>query len=124
MPYELRAKGRTAQTFDTEDEAVAGARALIHSSGRSRTVTPKSGIPRPASLLRPPRVRHGARISPAKSASDAVGQVRQTWRRLTRDCRAKPSYHSYEIRLSNRGFRPQTVVCENQLHCNHIVSMD
>ena len=29
MPYELRAKGWTAQTFDTEDEAVAGARALI-----------------------------------------------------------------------------------------------
>ena len=38
MPYELRAKGRTVQTFDTEDEAVAGAPALI------RTVTPKSGI--------------------------------------------------------------------------------
>jgi hypothetical protein len=29
MPYELRAKGRTVQTFDTEDEAVAGARELI-----------------------------------------------------------------------------------------------
>jgi hypothetical protein len=26
MPYELRAKGRAVQTFDTEDEAVAGAR--------------------------------------------------------------------------------------------------
>ena len=29
MPYELRAKGRTVQTFDTEDEGVAGARELI-----------------------------------------------------------------------------------------------
>jgi hypothetical protein len=29
MPYELRAKGRAVQTFDTEDEAVAGARELI-----------------------------------------------------------------------------------------------
>ncbi len=29
MPYELRAKGRTVQTFGTEDEAVAGARELI-----------------------------------------------------------------------------------------------
>ena len=29
MPYELRAKGRTEQTFDTEDEAAAAARELI-----------------------------------------------------------------------------------------------
>jgi hypothetical protein len=29
MPYELREKGRAVQTFDTEDEAVAGARELI-----------------------------------------------------------------------------------------------
>jgi hypothetical protein len=29
MPYELRAKGRAVQTFDTEDEAAAGARELI-----------------------------------------------------------------------------------------------
>jgi hypothetical protein len=29
MAYELRANGRTAQTFDTEDAAVAGARELI-----------------------------------------------------------------------------------------------
>jgi hypothetical protein len=29
MPYELRAKGRVVQTFDTEEEAVAGARELM-----------------------------------------------------------------------------------------------
>ena len=29
MPYELREKGRPVQTFDTEDEAVAGARELL-----------------------------------------------------------------------------------------------
>lgn len=29
MPYELRAKGRLVQTFDTEEEAVAGAREIL-----------------------------------------------------------------------------------------------
>jgi hypothetical protein len=29
MPYELRAKGRPVQTFDTEEEAVAGARKIL-----------------------------------------------------------------------------------------------
>ena len=29
MPYELRDKGRTVQTFDTEEEAVDGARELL-----------------------------------------------------------------------------------------------
>src|ERR1700730_9031166 len=29
MPYELRAKGSPVQTFDTEEEAVAGAREIL-----------------------------------------------------------------------------------------------
>ena len=51
MPYELRAKGRTVQTFDTEDEAVAGARggddaiAVQSSTGAASHKRPFSRIP-------------------------------------------------------------------------------
>jgi hypothetical protein len=50
MPYELRAKGRAVQTFDTEDEAVTGARELIRVQPDSDaeiwdTTTGKPGAP-------------------------------------------------------------------------------
>ena len=74
MPNELREKGRAVQTFDTEDEAVAGARELIRTQPDSDPEIWDTTTGKPAA----PRVRHGARVSPARSASDAVRKVRQT----------------------------------------------
>ena len=54
MPYELRAKGRAVQTFDAEDEAVAGAR---REQGMARGSRPQGRLLTPS--VRCDRHGHG-----------------------------------------------------------------
>jgi hypothetical protein len=113
MPYELRAKGRAVQTFDTEDEAVTGARELIRAQPDS---DPEIwDTTQPASLRRPPRARHGARTSPARSASDAVGKVRQT-RARTESTEPDHDAVPVTIRPAGAGWRVTGLILNARVH--------
>jgi hypothetical protein len=62
MPYELREKGRTVQTFDTEAEAVDGARKLVRTQPDSDpeicdTTTGKPAAPAASKAWREDRAR-------------------------------------------------------------------
>ena len=84
MPYELRAKGRTVQTFATEDEAVAGARELIRTQPDSDPEIWDTTTGKPAAPAASKAWREGL---PEGRLLTAIGKARQThglWARLRR----------------------------------------